>query len=72
MKHLSQTGAANFKATISMLALAILSVVLRYVFRLYARQRLTLSDGLIGLALFLGTVYFGVTIHCKFAMATMA
>lgn len=66
MKVLSTTGASNLGGCISMIILSVAAVALRLVFRLHARQSLTLSDVLIGLSLVFAIVDYAVLINCKF------
>ncbi|RAK94424.1 hypothetical protein BO79DRAFT_241874 [Aspergillus costaricaensis CBS 115574] len=63
MKHLSQSGASNLGAALSMLILSILAVALRLVFRLQARQGLTLSDATMVLALVFTIAFYSLVIN---------
>ncbi|KAJ5538928.1 hypothetical protein N7494_008407 [Penicillium frequentans] len=62
MKELSASGTANLGASISMLVLSVAAVALRLLFRLNARQSITLSDAFIGLALLFSIIDYALLI----------
>lgn len=70
MKELSASGAANLGASISMLVLSVVAVALRLLFRLNARQSITLSDAFIGLALLFSIIDYALLISCRFCPST--
>lgn len=65
MKLLSPSGSENLGAAIAMLVIGALAVILRFIFRISAKQSLMISDGLIGLSLAFMAVYSASIINCK-------
>ncbi|KAI1140607.1 hypothetical protein F5Y05DRAFT_279533 [Hypoxylon sp. FL0543] len=72
MKDLSSSGFNNLWAAVSMLALAIVSVALRFTIRLSARLSFTWSDWLILVAVVMITVYSALMINCKLPWPSLA